>query len=129
MAKLPLHLQIPMFKRRFEELNAPLASDLIDWKFELGKRETFDENLETLKNVFPMYVWEPKEKITARSYTKEVVSGIEGEASAYGYTLIKKHILNKLKRGVCPPKRGRVRKPRKTCPPSEKIKVTFLRCP
>lgn len=145
MGKMPLSIQIPQFRARFEKLNAPLAADLIDFEAHTSKTLEFDENIEALADAYPQYVWSPEQEYGARFYEKEVIAGLQKEADEYDYSIIKDYKLETLERGArtskkykglldeCkalkPHVKKRKRKPKKTCPPSEKIKVTFLRCP
>lgn len=142
---MPLGIQIPQIRARFEKLNAPLAADIIDFEAITDKTLTFQENIEALADAYPQYFWTAEQEPTAKTYEIMILGGLQQEAEEFKATVIKDHKLEALQRadrsltkhkklldecrGLKPHKKKRKRKPKKTCPPEDKIKVTFLRCP
>lgn len=93
---LPIHLQIPMFRRRFEELNAPLAADLVDFESYTDKRLGFDENLAELEGSYPQYIWRPEAKISPRTYEKDIVQEAREMVDPFSYGVFKKYKIKEL---------------------------------
>ena len=102
--RLPCKIQIPMLKKRFDNLNPEIGVDVIDWKSACGKKETFEETLGALKVEYPEYRWEKTDIQREDQYSKMAISDLNQQAREFNGECLPKREVAVLRRKAEPRK-------------------------
>jgi hypothetical protein len=123
--RLPCAIQIPMLKKRFDNLNPETGVDVIDWKSACGSKETFEETLQDLKFEYPEYRWEKTDIQREDQYSKMAISDLNKQAKEFNGECLPKREISLLRRKAEPRKPI----PRGTCIKRKLVKPKpYKRC-
>lgn len=134
---LPYKLQVQKFENLFCGLNPPCDDlDLLDLPSVVDRTLSYKENLSSLVDEYPQYVWREPKEITARTYEKEIIADLQDQAKEYSYAVLKSYKIKNLERKAR--KLGKTEialescklekaKPRKTIPGTCRIKTVGVK--
>lgn len=114
-----------MLKRRFDNLNPDVGSDVIDWKSACGNKETFDETISDLKFEYPQWRWEKTDVQREDQYSKMAISDLNKQAKEFNGACLPSRELSTLR------KKSEPRKPKPKSACTESVTVTpkpYKRC-
>lgn len=91
-AALPKHLQIVQLKKRFNRLNPGVGTDVIDWESAVGRRESYQENIEDLKAEYPEYRFDRKNDPVKQAAKYDRMNDYEARRALQksGFAVVKK---------------------------------------